>query len=116
MTKYKKAILDIINTSSDHPTAEGIYKKMVEKGFKPTLSTVYNNLISLLDDGLIKRISTQKVERYDNTKRHDHLICSVCGNIKDVYLSDKICELEKDCNQELISYDLKMYHVCSECR
>ena len=55
-------------------------------------------------------------DRYDKKARHDHLVCSVCGKIKDVYLPDMICSLESGCGEELVSYDLNMYYVCDECK
>ena len=45
-------------------------------------ATVYNNLHTLAENGKIIRISEPgSPDRYDNTSRHDHLICTVCGKI-----------------------------------
>ena len=44
MTKNARSILDIINDSDSHLTAEQIYLKLKEKNKTVVLATVYNNL------------------------------------------------------------------------
>ena len=48
MTKNARYILEIINHSTEHLTAEQIYLRLREKNAKAVLATVYNNLSSLL--------------------------------------------------------------------
>ena len=47
MTKNARYILEIINHSTEHLTAEQIYLRLREKNAKAVLATVYNNLSSL---------------------------------------------------------------------
>ena len=58
MTRYAKMILDIINNSSDHLTAEQIYLILKNKNEKVVLATVYNNLAALYKEGLIRKVLT----------------------------------------------------------
>ena len=52
MTKYGQMILDIINQSLDHLTAEQIFFMCKEKNEKIVLATVYNNLSNLCNFSL----------------------------------------------------------------
>lgn len=49
MNKNGKYILEIINDSEDHLTAEQIFLRLKEKNEKAVLATVYNNLASLYE-------------------------------------------------------------------
>ena len=55
VTKNAKYILEIINDSVNHLTAEQIYLLLKEKNKKVVLATVYNNLSFLYKEGLIRK-------------------------------------------------------------
>ena len=57
MTKNAEYILEIINNSRIHPTAEQVFLLLKEKNEKAVLATVYNNLAWLYENGLIRKIS-----------------------------------------------------------
>ncbi len=117
MTANGKIILDIVNQSQEHLTAEQIYLKVLADGRKMSMATVYNNLNALCKAGAIRRISMEsQPEHYDRVARHDHLICSECGKISDLMLSDITEELEKMSGITIGSYDLKLFYLCDECK
>ena len=47
MGKYATMILEMINSSNEHLTAEQIYLRLKEHNEKIVLATVYNNLNAL---------------------------------------------------------------------
>ena len=47
MKENSKLILDVINDSDEHLTAEQIFFKLKSQSYKISLPTVYNNLNSL---------------------------------------------------------------------
>ncbi|MGN0820017.1 MAG: Fur family transcriptional regulator [Christensenellaceae bacterium] len=117
MTKYEKAIYDVVTASREHLTAGEIYKRI--KGVLPKVvqATVYNNLNKLTESGFIRRISVEGMpDRYDAVHKHDHLVCSKCGKITDVSFDDITLPLQKQLGQGFLFYDLKVYYVCPECR
>ena len=117
MTKNSKFILDIINSSNEHPTAEQIFIKLKNYNPKAVLSTVYNNLNSLYKQNLIRKISVEGYpDRYDKVLRHDHLICKKCGAISDIVLEDLTAKLNIAIKEEILSYDLKINYICPKCR
>ena len=117
MTKNGKVIVDIIESNRCHPSAEEIYGMVVSGGNKMSVATIYNNLASLCEEGMITKITSPgEPDRYDNVERHDHLICSKCGGIKDLYLSDITKSLKKEAGVEFDSYDLRLIYVCDKCK
>lgn len=117
MTKNSKLVLDIINSSNEHLTAEQIFFKAKELSPKIVLSTVYNNLNRLTEQGEIRRISLEGCpDRYDNKSKHDHLVCKCCGRLTDVFLNDLTAVIEKETGKSILSYDLKISYICSDCQ
>lgn len=117
MTRYAKMILDIINNSSDHLTAEQIYLILKNKNEKVVLATVYNNLAVLYKEGLIRKVLVEgSTDHYDRVKRHDHLVCKNCGKIMDITLDDLTATLQKQLGFNIDSYDLRVNYFCEDCR
>jgi Fe2+ or Zn2+ uptake regulation protein len=117
MTANAKLILNIINTSDSHLTAEQIYLKLKEASSKTVLATVYNNLKTLHENELIRKVSVEGCpDRYDKVIRHDHLVCKQCGRLTDIILEDLTVTLKKEIREEILSYDLKISYICSDCR
>ena len=117
VTKYELEILRIINESHDHPTVDEVYERLKEKYPGVVKATCYNNLNKLSEEGLVRRVVTEKGgDRFDRTLRHDHLRWSKCGKISDVFLSDISSSIEKELGQHIESYDLKINWICPECR
>lgn len=116
MTKNAKYILEIINRSNNHLTAEQIYQLLKEQNPSVVRATVYNNLSYLYKQGLIRKISVEGYsDRYDKILRHDHLVCWRCGKLSDVLLEDLTERLQSQIGISMISYDLKINYICDEC-
>lgn len=117
MTKYAKKILELINRSKVHMTAEEIFLELKKTEPKVVQATVYNNLNTLYREGLIRRLSIEgSPDRYDKILRHDHLVCKMCGALSDITFQDMTGELEKQLGEGILSYDLKVYYLCPKCR
>ena len=117
MTKYAQQILDIINASSDHLTAEQIYLRLKSSNSRIVLATVYNNLNLLYEQDAIRKVSVEGFpDRYDKIIKHDHLVCKKCGALSDIRLSDLTAQLQAQIPEEIISYDLKVNYICPSCR
>ena len=117
MTKNAQLILEIINMSTEHLTAEEIYNKLLNSNKKMSMATVYNSLHSLHELGLIRKIPMEgNYDRYDKTIRHDHLICKSCGKISDANLNDLTDEFKRSTGLLIEGYDLKLFHLCNNCK
>ncbi|MDD6042468.1 MAG: transcriptional repressor [Eubacteriaceae bacterium] len=117
MTKYAKGILEIIENSYSHPTAEEIFLEMKKKYPKVVLATIYNNLNSLVAEGCIRKITLMgSPDRYDRLDRHDHLVCQKCGKLSDIRLRDYSEEIADKLGGGILSYDLKVFYYCEDCQ
>ncbi len=117
MAKYAEQILDLVLCSAEHPTAEQIFWQMKQKNPKIAQATVYNNLNALVADGkLIRLPQPGSPDRYDNTTRHDHLICTRCGALTDFRFTDLTRDIESALGARIRSYDLRIHYVCPACR
>lgn len=117
MTANAKRILEIVNASTTHPTAEDIYRELLNRGEKMSLATVYNSLGRLYEEEQVRRIPMDgEPDRYDKTLRHDHLVCEKCGAISDANLQDFRDVFSKSLGVEVDSYDLKLFWLCDKCR
>lgn len=117
MTKYAKKIWEIVESSYSHMTAEQIFEELRQTYPKVVLATVYNNLNRLWEQDKVRKISVEGMpDRYDRTRRHDHLVCKKCGRLQDVDLGDLTEQLAGKAGVPLLSYDLKLLYVCEECR
>ena len=87
VTAQRLAVYRALAEDPSHPTADAIYRRL--RGAMPSLSpaTVYRVLESLVQDGLLRRVSTTGgAGRFDaNLTPHQHLICRVCGRMTDVH-------------------------------
>jgi Fur family peroxide stress response transcriptional regulator len=86
VTPQRLAVLAVLQSRRDHPTAEKIFQEV--KGQHPAISfnTVYKTLEVLCRRGLIIKVNPlHEVARYDGaTWQHAHLICRRCHHIVDL--------------------------------
>lgn len=117
MTKYEEKIYNIINMSTEHLTVEQIYAELKKEYPKVVLATVYNNVNKLWKARLIRKVSIENMsDRYDRIVKHDHLICQRCSKLTDISFEDLTASLREQMGEEFLSYDLKVFYICPECR
>lgn len=110
-------ILENLIKYNDHPTADEVYKRVLEE--IPTLSksTVYNTINVFMEENILKGVCIEENElRYDIiTSNHGHFKCKNCNMIYDFEIDvDKIYSdsLNKFYIQEK---DVYVKGLCSEC-
>jgi len=90
LTPQREAVLQVIRTREDHPTANEIFE--AARALLPAISyaTVYNSLRYFRETGLVREINFgNSASRYDGiTDRHDHAICTNCGKLVDFDLNE----------------------------
>ena len=117
MTKYEKAIYDIVTTSHEHLTVTQVYDRLKDRWPNVVPATVYNNLNKLWESGFIRKVSIEGVPaRYDSAQKHDHLVCKQCGKVMDISFEDLTAPLRSQLGEDFLFYDLKVYYLCPECR
>lgn len=117
MTKYEKAIYDIVTTSHEHLTVTQVYDRLKDRWPNVVPATVYNNLNKLWESGFIRKVSIEGMpDRYDSAQKHDHLVCKQCGKVMDISFEDLTAPLRSQLGEDFLFYDLKVYYLCPECR
>ena len=117
MTKYEKAVYDIVAASHEHLTVNQIYERLKDRYPKVVPATVYNNVNKLWESGLIRKVSIEGMpDRYDGVQKHDHLVCKKCGKIIDISFDDLTAPLRSQLGEDFLFYDLKVYYLCPNCR
>ena len=77
-SKQREVILEVVNHSFNHPTAEMVYDKVKEKIPNISLGTIYRNLNALADASLIKRISIPKEMLIHNCEKEEQVQITDC--------------------------------------
>ena len=117
MTKYEEEIYRIITVSREHLTVEQIYMELKKIYPNVVIATVYNNVNKLWRARLIRKISVENMsDRYDRIVKHDHLVCQSCGKLTDITFEDLKESLCWQMDGEFLSYDLKVFYICPDCR
>lgn len=94
VTPQRVAIYEAIIALKNHPTAEHIIQYIKTNHPNISVGTVYKVLESLVENGLLKKVKTEKdVMRYDSIlSNHHHLYCVETDRIED-YEDDNLNEL-----------------------
>jgi Fe2+ or Zn2+ uptake regulation protein len=82
------------------------------------VGTVYRNLNLMTEAGEIMQIPLpDRPDRYDkNTFPHNHMLCSVCGELSDIDIPDMTGMIEiYSGGGKVESYNLIAYGICGRC-
>ena len=87
MTAQRSLIIETLIGSDDHPDADQLYRRAVERDEAISLPTVYRTLNLLDDAGIIKKINMNDGKaRFESVRGdHDHLIDADNGHIHEFY-------------------------------
>jgi Fur family peroxide stress response transcriptional regulator len=85
--KKRDAILQYLQETKSHPSAETIYAQLKPQIPDLAMGTVYRNLNLFREQGLAMSVATVKgVERFDgNTDPHVHFVCTQCDAVIDLH-------------------------------
>ncbi len=119
-TPERFAILDHIYSTRGHFDMDSLYNSMIEVNFRVSRATLYNTIELLLDCGLVVKhqfgANTSKYERAYGNENHDHLICTTCGEVREM-TGDLLtpAQLKKIRKFKVSYYSTYIYGTCSKC-
>lgn len=121
VTPQRLAVLSVLESRRDHPTAEQIYQKVRRDLPAISFNTVYKTLEVLCQKGLVMKVNPlHEVARYDiETSNHAHLICRHCHLIIDLYeVASPVPELPPEARQgfRVDNHSLIFWGLCSRCQ
>ena len=85
-THQRRVIYETVMSLHGHPSPELIYEKVKRKIPSISLATIYNNIRTFLESGMLREVSMHhgslRVEPNDH--EHHHLVCVRCRQISDL--------------------------------
>ena len=85
-THQRQVIYETVLSLHGHPSPELIYAKVRKKVPSISLATVYKNLRTFIESGMLREVGlphgSLRVE--SNQKMHHHLVCVECKSITDL--------------------------------
>ncbi len=118
-SRQREALIEILQSTDTHPTAEWVYDKMREKFPNVSLATVYRNLKHMIEMGIARELYTDNSSRFDaNMTEHYHFVCRKCSKLIDIFPKEENSEIGKikDMGFKVEKYDLSVYGLCTDCK
>ncbi|HDL53012.1 MAG TPA: transcriptional repressor [Proteobacteria bacterium] len=120
ITPQRLSIFELVMKDRSHPSADDIYRKMLEKHPSISFTTVYKTLQTLRDFGqIIEIIIDPERAHYDPVVTdHYHTFCSKCREIKDFLPNPvtKAVPVGPDNGFMVQSVQVHMKGICGHCR
>lgn len=118
-SRQRELILQAVQGTDCHPSAEWVYSKLKSDHPKLSLGTVYRNLDQLAQSGQIVRMGANTASiRFDGaTHPHYHLLCSECGSLTDVDIPYQV-ELDEMIRNQVptvMRHTLIFDGICDHC-
>jgi len=121
LTPQRIAVYMYLRSTSEHPSAETIYKALHKDYPTMSLATVYKALKTLVEVNLVRELNVGEGNfRYDaNISPHPHIQCMCCGKVDDIegllldHLNDRV---KNHTDYEVISNKVYFYGMCPECK
>lgn len=120
-TIQKQLVLEAICALKNHPTVDEVYKYISEKYPGISKGTVYRNINTLVNAGIIVRVSCPAgPDRFDHMlQKHYHASCRQCGCFMDVPL-EYHCHLDSLVSDltgyKIDSHDIVFNGLCADCK
>jgi len=132
ITVAREAILDVLNQTEEHLSAEDVYLAVHNDYPNVGLTTVYRTLELLVHMGLVfkfdfgdGRARFELAEGPKGTRHHHHLVCTRCGRVIDYtdFIDDEIellgrteKGLSNKFNFKITNHLIQFYGLCNQCR
>lgn len=121
MTPQRQAVLQYLDQTESHPTAEAVHDWLASRMRGVSLATVYNILHLYRDLGIVMELNYGDTStRYDgNFENHYHITCNKCGGVFD-YDRDLIEgieeQAERDTGFKAVCHRVEFTGVCPDCQ
>lgn len=120
-SRQREMILECVNSSMDHPTADTIYARVRAMDPKVSLGTVYRNLNLLSEMGQLRKVAVPgNSERFDHTlEDHAHAVCTQCGAVIDVMtgnLPELLQSMSDDSGYSISRREVVLVGLCPDCQ
>lgn len=118
-TPERFEILNSVMECNGHFDADSLYKMLEGKGYHVSRATVYNTIELLCAAGIVRKLLFDTHQaRYELAEQtHSHLVCTQCGEIKEIDLDgiDSTLASMKFPNFSPAYVSTCIYGICQEC-
>lgn len=85
-THQRQVIYETVTSLPGHPSPEAIYEAVRKKIPSISLATIYKNIHTFLDSGLLREVSLHygSLRLETEARPHHHLVCVGCKSIMDL--------------------------------
>ena len=118
-SNQRDLILNIVQGSHSHPSADWVYNELRKELPHVSLGTVYRNLGQLVENKLLIAINIDGTIHYDAIlDKHQHFQCKTCNSIYDVKVNIKDCisRVESKTNHIIDKYKIHFVGICKDCQ
>ena len=122
LTPQRMAVIKVLATSVEHPSAEQIYARVKVHFPTTSLATIYKTVTLLKGMGEVAELGfSDDSNRYDGSKPypHPHLVCVECRSIVDPEvptLTGLSYQVAANTGYRILSHRLDFFGVCPQCQ
>jgi len=118
-SKQRDLILNIVQDTRTHPTADYVYEKARNELPNVSLGTVYRNLGQLVENNQLKSLNIDGTIHYDAfLDDHQHFQCNSCNRVFDIELNTKdfVSQIESNTNHIIDGCQIHLVGICNDCQ
>jgi Fe2+ or Zn2+ uptake regulation protein len=120
MTNQREIILEELQKSGQHLTADELYDRVKKKMPRISLATVYRNLETLSEIGVISKLEISgRQRRFDcDIREHDHIHCIHCHRVDNLEFDRNIVgtlSSEAARGYTITGYRIEFGGICPAC-
>ncbi len=125
ITPVRVALIDILTKHQRPLSAPEIITKLGERGYHVNKTTVYRQLDTLSERGLIAetRFADRSVRyelKHADDDHHHHLVCTACHRVEDVSFHEDLERQEKIIQKtkhfKVQRHSLEFFGLCARCQ
>lgn len=103
-----------------HFDVDSLYRALEKNGYHVSRATIYSTLELLCGAGIVRRLLFDTHQaRYEMAgETHSHLVCTECGDIKEIDLDDERSKIYASSLEGFTPAYIStcIYGICSKCR
>ena len=121
VTPQRLAVYAALADTTEHPTAETLYKELRADYPTMSLATVYKSLDAFCEIGIVRELNVgEEAFRYDaDISPHPHIRCMSCDRVADVPIT-ALPALDKNVasvtGDRIVSQQMYFFGYCPECQ
>ena len=121
MTSQREIILKELQDSHQHLTADELYERVKKIMPRISLATVYRNLETLSEAGIIGKLEISgRQKRFDaDVHPHDHIYCLECHRVDNIEFDRNLVNpaaVASDKGYRITGYRVEFKGICATCR